>query len=65
MFSGDEPKRMCLKPHAVVTETERQVLLSVSSPPHTHDTGFVMHEVGENATLMKHCRTPVMSGWSV
>lgn len=35
---GNEDEKMSLKPHAVFTVTERQLLPSVSPPPHTHTT---------------------------
>lgn len=48
--SGNEAEKMCLKPHAVVTVTERKVL-----PTSSHaQRSFLIYEVRENATLMKH-----------
>lgn len=39
--SGNEAERMCLKPHAVVTVTERQVLPSAApASPHTLNAPF-------------------------
>lgn len=52
-FVVNEPEKMCVKSHAVVTVTEGQVLPSTTSP-HTHLPSFLMYEVRGIATLMKH-----------
>lgn len=53
---------MYLKPPAVLTVTERQVLLTAAPPPQTQQLSFLMHEVRGNATLMKHLMTAMRDG---